>query len=152
MKKHITLLVIAFALIISCEKDDICLENTTPNLMLKFYNFENDTLVKTIKIDSIRVLNKGLISNYTAKSFDSIQIPLDINQYTTSYQITSGNLADTIYFSYDRNDIFVSRSCGYKTNFENLAIDSTTNNWIKAYNINTTIIDNDTTAHINIYH
>ncbi|MEX1383711.1 DUF6452 family protein, partial [Lutibacter sp.] len=126
MKKHITLLVIAFALIISCEKDDICLENTTPNLMLKFYNFENDTLVKTIKIDSIRVLNKGLISNYTAKSFDSIQIPLDINQYTTSYQITSGNLADTIYFSYDRNDIFVSRSCGYKTNFENLAIDSTT--------------------------
>ena len=152
MKKHITLLVIAFALIISCEKDDICLENTTPNLMIKFYNFENDTLVRTIKIDSIRVLNKGLISNYTAKSFDSIQIPLDINQYTTSYQITSGNLADTIYFSYDRNDIFVSRSCGYKTNFENLAIDSTTNNWIKAYNINTTIIDNDTTAHINIYH
>ena len=128
------------------------MENTTPNLMLKFYDFENDTLVKTIKIDSIRVLNKALISNYTAQSFDSILIPLDVNQYATSYQITSGNLADTIYFSYDRNDIFVSRSCGYKTNFENLTIDSTTNNWIKAYNINTTIIDNDTTAHINIYH
>ncbi len=152
MKRYITLLVLAFVLIISCEKDDICLENTTPNLMLKFYDFENDTLVKTIKIDSIRVLNKALISNYTAQSFDSILIPLDVNQYATSYQITSGNLADTIYFSYDRNDIFVSRSCGYKTNFENLTIDSTTNNWIKAYNINTTIIDNDTTAHINIYH
>ena len=140
MKRYITLLVLAFVLIISCEKDDICLENTTPNLMLKFYDFENDTLVKTIKIDSIRVLNKALISNYTAQSFDSILIPLDVNQYATSYQITSGNLADTIYFSYDRNDIFVSRSCGYKTNFENLTIDSTTNNWIKAYNINTTII------------
>lgn len=152
MKRYITLLVLAFVLIISCEKDDICLENTTPNLMLKFYDFENDTLVKTIKIDSIRVLNKALISNYTAQSFDSILIPLDVNQYATSYQITSGNLTDTIYFSYDRNDIFVSRSCGYKTNFENLTIDSTTNNWIKAYNINTTIIDNDTTAHINIYH
>ena len=152
MKRYSTLLVLAFVLIISCEKDDICLENTTPNLMLKFYDFENDTLVKTIKIDSIRVLNKALISNYTAQSFDSILIPLDVNQYATSYQITSGNLADTIYFSYDRNDIFVSRSCGYKTNFENLTIDSTTNNWIKAYNINTTIIDNDTTAHINIYH
>lgn len=152
MKRYIILLVLAFVLIISCEKDDICLENTTPNLMLKFYNFENDTIVKTIKIDSIRVLNKSLISNYTAQSFDSILIPLDVNQYATSYQITSGDTSDTIYFSYARNDIFVSRSCGYKTNFENLAIDSTTNNWIKSYNINTTIIDNDTTAHINIYH
>ena len=152
MKKYSTLIILALILMLSCEKDDICLENTTPYLMLKFYNFENDTLVKTIDIDSIRVLNKGLISNYTAKSFDSIQIPLDINQYTTSYQITSEKTTDTIYFSYDRKDIFVSRSCGYKTNFENLAIDSTTNNWIKAYNINTTIIDNDTTAHINIYH
>lgn len=139
-------------LIFSCEKDDICLENTTPNLMLKFYDFENDTLVKNTLIDSIRVLNMGLISNYTNKSFDSIRIPLDINEYKTSYQISYGNTADTIYFSYDRNDVFVSRSCGYKTIFENLAIDSTTNNWIKAYNINTTIIDNDTTAHINIYH
>jgi len=152
MKKYSTLIILALILMLSCEKDDICLENTTPYLMLKFYSFENDTLVKTIDIDSIRVLNKGLISNYTAKSFDSIQIPLDINQYTTSYQITSEKTTDTIYFSYDRKDIFVSRSCGYKTNFENLAIDSTTNNWIKAYNINTTIIDNDTTAHINIYH
>jgi len=152
MKKYSTLIILALILMLSCEKDDICLENTTPYLMLKFYSFENDTLVKTIDIDSIRVLNKGLISNYTAKSFDSIQIPLDINQYTTSYQITSEKTTDTIYFSYDRKDIFVSRSCGYKTNFENLAIDSITNNWIKAYNINTTTIDNDTTAHINIYH
>ena len=152
MKKHVTLIILALILIYSCEKDDICLENTTPNLMLKFYNFENDTLLKTINIDSIRVLGKGLISNYTKKSFDSILIPLDINEYKTNYQISSENTTDTIYFSYDRNDIFVSRSCGYKTIFENLAIDSTTNNWIKAYNINTTIIDNDTTAHINIYH
>ncbi len=152
MKKYSTLIILALILMLSCEKDDICLENKTPYLMLKFYNFENDTLVKTIDIDSIRVLNKELISDYTAKSFDSISIPLDINRYKTSYQITSKKTTDTIYFSYDRKDIFVSRSCGYKTNFENLAIDSTTNNWIKAYNINTTIIDNDTTAHINFYH
>jgi hypothetical protein len=139
-------------LIFSCEKDDICLEETTPNLMLKFYDFDNDTVVKTITIDSIRVLNMSLISSYTKKSFDSISIPLDINQYKTSYQVSSGKTSDTIYFSYDRNDVFVSRSCGYKTLFENLAVDSITNNWIKAYTINTTIIDNDTTAHINIYH
>lgn len=152
MKKHITLLVLAFVLIISCEKDDICLEDTTPNLVLKFYDFENDTLAKSVVIDSIRVIDKELIEDYTATTLDSILIQLDVNAYKTTYQISSGGTSDTIYFSYDKNDVFVSRSCGYKTIFENLAIDSITNNWIKLYNINNTIIDNDTTAHINIYH
>ncbi len=152
MKRYITLLVLAFVLIISCEKDDICLENTTPNLVLKFYDFENDTLVKSMLIDSIRAIDNVLIGDYTKKTLDSILIPLDLNEFKTVYQISSGGTSDTIYFSYGRNDVFVSRSCGYKTIFENLAIDSTTNNWIKSYNINNTIIDNDTTAHINIYH
>lgn len=152
MKKHITLLVLAFVLIISCEKDDICLEDTTPNLVLKFYDFENDTLAKSVVIDSIRVIDKELIEDYTATTLDSILIQLDVNAYKTTYQISSGGTSDTIYFSYDKNDVFVSRSCGYKTIFENLAIDSITNNWIKLYNINNTIIDNDTTTHINIYH
>ncbi|REE79914.1 hypothetical protein BX611_2814 [Lutibacter oceani] len=152
MKKYFTLIILSLILIISCEKDDICLENTTPNLVLKFYDFENDTLVKSMLIDSIRAIDNVLIGDYTKKTLDSILIPLDLNEFKTVYQISSGGTSDTIYFSYGRNDVFVSRSCGYKTIFENLAIDSTTNNWIKSYNINNTIIDNDTTAHINIYH
>ena len=152
MKKYFTLIILSLILILSCEKDDICLENTTPNLMLKFYDIENDTLVKSLEIDSIRIINNVLIDDYTNVTLDSISIPLDLNEYKTAYQISSGATSDTIYFSYDRNDLFVSRSCGYKTIFENFNIDSITNNWIKSYNINNTIIDNDTTAHINIYH
>jgi hypothetical protein len=152
MKKYITLIILTLILVLSCEKDDICLEDTTPNLVLKFYDFENDTITKSVKIDSIRAKNNELIESYTAINLDSVLIQLDVNAYKTAYEISSGGTSDTIYFSYDRKDIFVSRSCGYKTIFENLAIDSTTTNWIKAFNINNTIIDNDTTAHINIYH
>ncbi|UMB61620.1 DUF6452 family protein [Lutibacter sp. A80] len=152
MKKYITVIILAIILIISCEKDDICLENTTPNLVLKFYDAENDTLVKTILIDSLRVINYELLEDYTNTTMDSVSLQLDLNAYKTAYQISSAETSDTIYFSYDRNDVFVSRSCGYKAVFENLTIDSITNNWIKSYNINNTIIDNDTTAHINIYH
>lgn len=152
MKKYITLIFLTLILVLSCEKDDICLEDTTPNLVLKFYDFENDTLTKSVVIDSIRAIDNELIEDYTGITLDSILIQLDVNAFKTAYQISSGGTSDTIYFSYDRNDIFVSRSCGYKTIFENLAIDSTTTNWIKSYNINNTIIDNDTTAHININH
>ena len=153
MKKYFTLIILSLILILSCEKDDICLEDTTPNLVLKFYDIENDTLVKSVLIDSIREINNVLIDDYTNVTFDSIiSIPLNLNEYKTTYLISSGGTSDTIYFSYDRNDEFVSRSCGYRTIFENFDIDSITNNWIKSYNINNTIIDNDTTAHINIYH
>jgi len=152
MRKYVTLIILAIILIVSCEKDDICLENTTPNLVLKFYDFENDTLTKTILIDSVRVIGYELIDDFTATTLDSISLQLDLNAYKTAYQISSAETLDTIYFSYDRNDVFVSRSCGYKAVFENLTIDSLTNNWIKSYHINNTIIDNDTTAHINIYH
>jgi hypothetical protein len=152
MKKYFTLIVLSLTLVLSCEKDDICLENTTPNLILKFYDFEKDTIVKKVLIDSIKAIDNAIIEGYTKKTLDSILIPLDLNEFKTVYKISSGGKSDTIYFSYGRNDVFVSRSCGYKTIFENLKIDSFTNNWIKSYNINNTTINNDTTAHINIYH
>lgn len=151
MKKYFFLtLILALIFVISCEKDDICLENTTPNLVLKFYDINNDTLVKPVT--SLTVWANELDTLYLNKSFDSIIIPLDFNLNKTNYKLVANNIADTIYFSYERKDIFISRSCGYKTIFENLEIDSISNNWIKGFNINNTIIDNDTTAHINIYH
>lgn len=153
MRKLVFLVVIISILFsISCEKDDICLEDTTPNLVLKFIDFQNDTIIKTLEIDSIKALNKALITSFTSTSKDSISLPLDFNENFTKYEISSGGTSDTISFTYERKDIFVSRSCGYKTIFENLEIESTTNHWIKGFAITNTIIDNDTLSHINIFH
>ena len=136
--------------IISCEKDDICIENTTPNLIIRFYDNDNQTETKQIVLDSVWANNKENI--YKNETLDSIILPLDLSQNNTLFKFSSNSSEDEINFTYDRNDIFVSRSCGYKTIFENLQIESNSSNWIKNISINNTIIENDTAAHITIFH
>jgi hypothetical protein len=151
MKKYFLFtLILSLILIWSCEKDDICLENTTPKLILKFYDINNDTLAKSVT--SLTSWANDLDTIYLNEAVDSIIVPLNLNLDKTNYKLISSNVIDTLYLSYERNDLFISRSCGYKTIFENVEIDSISNNWIKGFNINNTIIDNDTTAHINIFH
>ncbi|MBT8316195.1 MAG: hypothetical protein HKP59_01060 [Lutibacter sp.] len=150
MKKNLILMALLFLAILSCEKDDICIEDTTPNLVLRFYDNENQTEVKQITDLTVWAINYDSI--YVNESLDSIAAPLDLNQNATTYILVNNLVNDTITFSYDRNDIFVSRSCGYKTTFDNMQIESNTTNWIKNININNTLIDNDTTAHITIFH
>jgi hypothetical protein len=41
MKKYITFFIILISLLVSCEKDDICLEETTPKLIIRFYDIED---------------------------------------------------------------------------------------------------------------
>jgi len=151
MKKYITIIMFSIFAILSCEKDDICIENTTPNLIIRFYDNDNQTEAKQIVLDSVWANNKENI--YKNETIDSIIVlPLDLSQNNTLFKFSSNSIEDEINFTYDRNDIFVSRSCGYKTIFENLQIDSNSTNWIKNISINNTIIENDTAAHITIFH
>ena len=151
MKKYITIIIFSIFAILSCEKDDICIENTTPNLIIRFYDNDNQTEAKQIVLDSVWANNKENI--YKNETIDSIIVlPLDLSQNNTLFKFSSNSIEDEINFTYDRNDIFVSRSCGYKTIFENLQIDSNSTNWIKNISINNTIIENDTAAHITIFH
>ncbi len=150
MKKYIIIIIVSFLAILSCEKDDICIDATTPSLIIRFYNNDIQTDVK--KVSELTVWADGKDSIYVKQSLDSIIIPLDLNQNNTLYKFTSNSIEDEINFTYTRNDVFVSRSCGYKTIFENLQIDSNTTNWIKNISINNTTIENDTAAHITIFH
>jgi len=150
MKKYFTIIILIFLTILSCEKDDICIEDTTPNLVIRFYDNETQTDLKLISNLTVWAINNDSI--YVNESLDSIASPLDLNQNTTTFILANNLVNDTITFSYDRNDIFVSRSCGYKTLFDNLQIDSNTTNWIKNISINNTLIENDTAAHITIFH
>ena len=152
MKKYITIIIVSFLAILSCEKDDICIEATTPNLVIRFYNNDIQTDVKDVLLDSVWSINKNGIEQYKSVSTDSIAIPLNLNENSTTYIIENNSIKDTLKFIYDRKDVFVSRSCGYKTIFENLQIESNSINWIKNININNAIIENDTAAHISIFH
>jgi hypothetical protein len=152
MKKYITIIALTIITILSCEKDDICIDVTTPSLIFRFYNNDSQTDLKQINLDSVWVENKIKLEEYVNLSLDSIAIPLDLNEDNTTYIIENNAIKDTLKFSYTRSDVFVSRSCGYKTIFENLQIDSNTTNWIKNISINNSTIDNETSAHISIFH
>lgn len=177
--KKIILLVFALALSFSsCEKDDICDANTptTPRLVITFYDIENPAVLKSVT--NLKVvgagMTDGIIFNAAATddskyliSGNKISIPLKTNDDTTSYSFTlnSGNAnpifvnEDNIKFDYTRNDVFVSRACGFKTlftlNTSNPYIHTDAavpdEKWIEHISVEKSNIDNENDTHIKIF-
>jgi hypothetical protein len=152
MKKYLVLMIVLILTFLSCEKDDICIENTTPKLIIRFYDDTDRTELKQLNNMFVWVVEYDSIERYNNVTLDSIAIPLNLSEDITKFVIENNAVKDTIEFSYARNDIFVSRSCGYKTIFEELQINTNSLNWIKNTEIINSTIENDTAAHINMYH
>ena len=146
----IVLLILAFTA--SCEVDDICTSNTlTPKLIVRFYD---DVVTDSItKVDSLYVWRIDRDTIYNHKTIDSIALPFDIQNESTTYILNTGYKTDTLYLHHENNEIYVSRSCGYKYNFSLLNTTYTTHNWIVSEELNTPqTIENEQNAHIKIYH
>ncbi len=151
MKKYLIALIILTLSIASCEKDDFCIDATTPNLVIRLYDINNPLNYKTASHLYIWAEGKDTLVNYKDVSLDSIALPLDPSQDFTTYHLSSNDTEDTITINYMRNEIFVSRSCGYKYNFNNLNISGVTNNWILNTQTTNQTVDNET-EHIKILH
>lgn len=149
MKKHLILFTILISLITSCQKDDFCIDPVTPNLIIRFYDNDNPDEYKAVS--GLIVWAEGLEEIYSNVSTDSIAIPLDPAEDFTLYHLTSSNGEDTITINYLRNEIFVSRSCGYTYNFTELELNNVTNNWIINTEITNETVENET-EHIKILH
>ncbi|MFD0762387.1 DUF6452 family protein [Lutibacter aestuarii] len=150
MKKYSTLIILALILMLSCEKDDICVETTTPRVIILFNNFDEPENSKELSSLTFWVNeNDSIVLNQT---IDSLAFPIDLTQNSTQYIFKTNNIKDTINLEYNRKDIFVSRSCGYKTIFEEVQNKSNTFNWVKDITINQTTIENETATHITILH
>jgi len=127
MKKIIEFVLLLATGFSSCEKDDICDENTgtTPRLIIQFYDFTNPTLTKSVT--NLAITKSGDTTPYVIYSgVSKIQVPLDIASDLSQYQfiLNYGNSnptfinTDYIEFNYTRNNVYVSRACGYKTVFK----------------------------------
>ncbi len=185
--KYILLLALLVAIVnYSCERDDICAESTptTPSLIITFYDVSDPDELEPV--NDLRAFgiddDDELIDvfNATQSSTDSIVLPLRTDADETRFVIYRdyelddndtddenddmplGN-ADTITISYDREEIYVSRACGFKTIFNNIVFtieeeidnpDEDLGNWLLQFILeteNNSILD-ETTAHINIFH
>ena len=150
-----------FFILISCEKDDICIESEvgTPRIILSFY----DKIDKNLKKPVENLLIKGLEKEDTLDVFsgDSIAIPLRNDSNFSKYEFilnaggeNSNN--DTIHIFYSRYDSYINRACGYKSNFilnnPPTALLNKDNTWInEIVKLKDTVLNEDY-SHLAIYH
>ena len=174
MKKiFLLLLVLAFS-ISGCEKDDICDPDTptTPRLIISLYSVVDPSLLKPAS--KLFLLGEGMDTGILFTNASTIQVPLQTTQDSTKYSFILNYDADSdpeteytdiLQFNYSRENLYVSRACGYKTVFDlnnqpglpnpyvlNNDPDKIEGNWIKYITIKNFNIDNENETQINIYY
>ncbi|MES2748014.1 MAG: DUF6452 family protein [Bacteroidota bacterium] len=166
MKKILLLLLIAFTFS-SCEKDDICdaTTPTTPRLIVQFYDFSNPTTLKSVT--NLGIIAPGFTNGIGFTGVSKIQVPLKTTEDTTTFSFiqngsdtnTTNDNIDVIQISYTRENVFVSRACGYKTVFNLnspngfVQTDNPTPDglWIQDIDIITTNIATENEIHVKLY-
>jgi hypothetical protein len=165
MKKILLLLLLAISFS-GCEKDDICVDDTTPRLIIEFYDDSNPANLKNVtslevtavgQTDSLKVFNGVSVIELPLKSFeDMTKYSMVLNSNSTNPLVIN---EDFLQFDYARENVFVSRACGYKTVYELNSpngvtlTDSATPDllWIRNISVQTTNIENENEVHIKIY-
>ena len=145
---------LVITLLISCERDDICAASTptTPNLIIDLIDSSNSENSKTV-FDLVVVgeEKEDILDGYNIVDVNQIILPLRTDVNTTQYSlfkgysidnndtpddtsddiISEGN-EDVIVMNYTREQVYVSRACGFKTIFKNvtLTIVADDDNWM----------------------
>jgi len=166
----IPIIMLLFCFFSSCEKDDICSQSTqtTPKMVISFYEYLNPSVAKTfLKLEIFEAETPENI--FVFENTNQIKIPLRTDTEITSYvfKLSYTNInqtltnEDKIEFTYSKEDVYISRACGYKTNFSllnaeplnpNPKIIDTANDelWIKEYILWKQIITNEDETHLDI--
>jgi sugar/nucleoside kinase (ribokinase family) len=165
MKRKILIPVVLLIAIFSsnCEKDDICSEatSTTPRLIMQFYNI-NDPTTEKIPTSLLVTSNNGedTLAIFTTKS--RIELPLKIMSDITEYRFTLNSNSttldntDDLTFNYTRENVFVSRACGYKTIFvldpdtPFVQDNGTDNQWMQNVTVEQPNILNENEVHVSV--
>ena len=178
-KKYLIILFLFSCVLFTGEKDDICEDGAavTPQLIITFY--DNDEMTEKKNVENLYFFgldesNEPVIfENSEISTTDSIAFPLrtDINvskivffrnafindngtpDDTSDDDIDTDN-QDIINFNYTREEIYVSRACGFKMNFLELSptLETDADNWILGSEIINPIVENEISAHVKIYH
>ena len=161
----------------SCEKDDICSEETltTPSVIVEFYDKDNRTVLKPVSNFrySVGGAEADTLPNPPSSSaLERIEVPLRTDTTATQWYfrlstpITNGvNLnTDIVTFNYTANEIYVSRACGYRSTFTlNPDSDETPNPfvedipeqdglWIRDISLEQPNVENENEVHVKIYY
>ena len=149
-------------LLISCEKDDICLEGTpaTARMIIIFKDYENPQSKKMV--NDLLIRGFGEVDSLTSYSGDSIAIPLRNNFEFTQYEMTintatpTTQISDSLQINHYQYDTYINRACGYNSNFvfENPFHYLLTQGegWIKRIEKIRDTLSDEESSHLAIYH
>lgn len=150
----------------SCEKDDICVEGNTPLLVIEFYDITDTAALKNVPALRVVGVGQSVTVNTVADrtALNKISIPLKTNLDETSFLLISnsasgengaetGNI-DTVNFSYQRLEDFLSRGCGFVVNYDSLNATLTQGsaNWIQDIQVTRSQVINSDSTHVKIFH
>jgi hypothetical protein len=147
-----------------CTRDDICPEETptTPLLMVEFKDISNRLESKAVSSFRVLVNDADTLEVYLGTSDTLVGIPLNSQAMISEFQfITNSNdtlisNTDIIKFTYTTQDIYINRACAFKSIYNELEVELETglgiNNWIRDFTVLKTTIEDDTEAHLTIFH
>lgn len=134
MKKGLPILITLFGILSfqSCEDDDVCVGEGTPNMTVVFRDILNDQNLKdTLTIYSADNQNfENAVLIYDKTFTDSIKLPLGgLNSTKTYFKIQrrSNEISDTLIVDHQTNSEYVSKACGFRINYSNLNYSSSQN-------------------------
>ncbi len=164
IKKIIVLLLIVFAFK-GCTKDDICPEGTatTAKLVIDFKDISNPVNAKEVEVLSVLTNTIDSIEVISFQKTSEIAIPLNTASDTTKYLFKRSVISETdtitnidkVMFVYQRKNSYVTRACGFKTEYYNLEKDleeEGTENWIEEVIIKRDTVNDENSAHITMLH
>lgn len=150
---------------LSCEKDDICVDGDTPLLIIRFFDSAETDTPKAV--GQLRIIGLGQdapVDTFADRStLDSIALPLRPGETQTTFLLIEnsqdeegleiGNI-DTLRFTYGTTGAFVSRACGFVANYENLSpeLQAGSGNWIQNIEVLNPSVQTQDSTHVAIYH
>lgn len=179
MKKIITTLLLISLFFTGCEKDDICDPSTptTPQLVLQFFDKNNISLTR--KTLNLKIVGDGmddnnpLLSPSGASTWNDtlVYLPLRVNENSTKFKLImnandnndNNDIIDYLEFNYTRKDVYISRACGFKTQFDlygnpllkpfiiNDNPNNDSGNWINKIQVMQSQINDENETHIKIF-
>ena len=167
--KHIAFILIITITLTSCERDDLCPQDTpiTPQLFIEF--FDNDNPTELLAPRNLVIIEEGTVleeggTNFIAGISTSVLLPLRTDTDQTRYEFilnavdaTNENPenTDTFVIDYERTEEFLSKACGFRVIFNGVDaqdFEGDDGAWIQNIELINTSITDETEAHISIFH
>ncbi len=110
-------ILLTFSVLISCEKDDICIEGSENTNRVTIGFIDNESKNPTeINLSFIKgVNNDSIISE--GFSGAELKLPLMVNSNQTEYILEQNEIRDTLIIFHQTKHQYLNRSCGFKSNF-----------------------------------